>query len=322
MIPIYKKPQGRFYGLEKSWNYLLSTISKKAAEGKQVKVLPKKKFLGVSIAEDLGYLVKAVELAPAYESLPYIPSGSRENILLAFKKVKQRKKDVVAQLGSTSHYLPSIMYGIAMNYVMAIDEAGRLLFARSPLGDLLIKHCDLTHKKMNLKTVLTYFFGGLLAPSYTSVLYLLMNSLQTYDTETIARVLKNKLLVGTAKYWRLYMSLFLEIVDTWYLGKYKRVGVKEVYITPSHSAYRLAKMADMLIDFDTYRKLYVYISKRKGLATEDGFKHLFEGVIVDEAEIEKLLSTHPFLSNITMLVDKLRDQYEWLDNEVTRLLSA
>lgn len=332
MIPIITSKKGRINHVEKSWNYLFTNLSGLIKKGdrsvRKYKLTMyralNKKVKGKSASEHLKPLFKVILEASEYSSLPYIPSGRRVDILYSLKQAGKRKRDTIKSIGGEGYYLPSIMYAIANNYIIAVDEGNRIFIARSPLGDFFVKefgHILKEKDRLTPELILTYILLPALTPSYTSILYLMMNDLRMYDVEAIAKSIETKALTTTTRYKRMYFSMMNEIDNTWFCGKYKGISVKYKFVTPSCFGYQLARAIDSLIEFNTYRKLLLFVSHGKGLPSEGLFKHLFKDITISEDMVKGLVQDHPLLASVSSTIDKLRVHYERIESEISRLAS-
>ncbi|MEM0240974.1 MAG: hypothetical protein QXP29_05880 [Candidatus Nezhaarchaeales archaeon] len=280
-----------------------------------------------TVHDYMDYLVKLIKEITPYSSLSYVPSGSFVNVYSVLRRARLSKK----KLGKD--FVFPLCYGVANGYIMAVEHAGRLYASRSPLGDFLVEVIDSIEReekrrvKAIVKKTLVYLLGGLLVPSRTSLLFILMKDANTDNRIELADHIRSKIFTHQFfHYRRLVLDSLYEIVDTSYLGMLRPEvsGVRGVrkgkYVyTPSNSAYTLARVVDELIDFETYKRVLLYVAGNKGFVREDAFKSVFGGIHVTGDEVEKLISEHPVLSMVSDFIERVKQQYEWLDSELLRL---
>ncbi|MEM4913536.1 MAG: hypothetical protein QW579_04965 [Desulfurococcaceae archaeon] len=277
------------------------------------------------------FLVEIIRNIKPYSSLSYIPSGSFANIYSALRGARISKKKL--KLKKKDKFVFPFCYGVANGYIVAAEYRNILYASRSPLGDLLVEAVEEIEKKEEreeralVKKALAYVLGGLLAPSRTSLLYILMKAANTDNRLELADHIRSKLFSHQFfHYRRLVADTLYEIVDTNYLGMLtpEEIGLKKAkkvkrLFTPSNAAYVLAKMVDELVDFETYKRVLVYVAGGKGFLEEDAFRRVFEGVRVTKDEARKLIAEHPVLSLVSDFVERIKQRYDWLDSEVRRL---
>lgn len=259
--------------------------------------------------QSLGHLVEALRELPEYRSLMYMPSGRLTDLMLGLRLGKAK----------TVHASEPILYGIAGGYIIALSDGDALYAARSPLGDLLVKMLN-KREPGDPKAILSYLLGALLLPSRASFMYLTMKAARSTDPQDIERIMFMHFCKGDYRgYERLALATLIETNDTWYLGKFKSLRVREEYVTPSHAAYALARVFDELVEVEDYLKLLIYVSGRRGMASLEAFRYLFERVRYIESEAEELLEKHPVISQVKDLALALRDGYRELDMEISKL---
>ncbi|MEM4467811.1 MAG: hypothetical protein QXS32_01950 [Candidatus Nezhaarchaeales archaeon] len=314
MLPLAFSPKGGLRYVERSWNDILSYLK---ARGRRITSKRVEEAY-----HRLSYLVRVLHVLPKYKTLEPIPCGCLIDLLFSLKRVRLTKKELLTKVDKP-FYLPSILYGVANGYVIAVKDGNRLYVAGSPLTDLLVEKLESLKKDpIDLKGALSYLFAGLLIPSRASFMYMTMNSIQSTDPQEVERFMKMHVFLGDYRgYERLALATLYELRDTWYLGKFKSVKAKKEYVTPSHAAYTLAKTFNELIGFEDYLRLLRYVSEGKGLASIRAFEDLFSRVSYGEADVKRLLEEHAVISQVKDLIQLLKENYSELDREIGKLSS-
>lgn len=267
----------------------------------------------------LEALIEFIKRLEAYRSLSYISSGSFMHLYITLRRNSIELDKIDVETRADLKYM--ICYAVANEYALAVERENVVYIARSPLGDLLVEAVG--NEKNPVKKAIAFIIGGLLVPSRTSLLYILMNSARTDNIIELASHIKGKLFTHLFFYYRrLPIDTLLEIYDTAHLGKL----IHEEYVrrerhlfTPSHAGYTIAKAVDELIDFETYKPVVLYATGGRGFVQEDALRRAFEDIRVPPARAPKLIAEHPVLSLVSDFIEKIKQRYSELDYEIKKL---
>lgn len=316
------KTTGRVYSVEKSIEHVFKLIEKAMRKNSVKGLRLMKRIKDKPVKAHLQPLLKILELTPQYVAATR-GSGLTSRFLNNYLILEDSRETYLGNIVSKidrKYSIAAIYHGVANNYLYLVSLGRKIHLTRTPVGDLLIEKIGLNSEKITFNTILTYLFSGLLVPSRTSLIFLLTKYLESKDPTLVADNLRRGLFTGEiVNYRKLVLSTLLEIYETGDLCKYIPDPVKcRKYITPTHIAFKLAELFSKVIDFETYRKILLYVSGNRGFTTEEFFKPIFKDVHIDEHEIEVLISSNVILRRIEKSINIIRENYEKVNEELLK----
>lgn len=297
--------KGRIRGFIEAWRVVVDRV----AMGKPLGY--GKKTYGVSIRDVIESSTKLVKASSSYSSIPVVSSSRYVDLYRYAKNWASLHKLVSEYRLSPSLCLPSLLAGVAQGYVIVI-KTNRLGVARTFLGDYLVNE-GLFDQKDLVDRAIAYLIPSLYIPSRTQLMYLLMKSVDSLDPEVLASALRSMLFTGgLMDIEKLALVTYLELDETGFFEKY---GAEKNLLTPTYFAYLLAQLLDRIMDFDTFKKTYLYVTRGKGLASTPAFKKLFEKTTVDESVLKEL-EVKPGGDVMRRVIESIAKSYEKIQREV------
>lgn len=308
MSHLIMKKKGRVRGFIEAWRLIIN----RAVEGRRLHY--GKKVLGVAVKDVVESSVKTVEASSSYSSIPVVSSSRYVDLYRYVRNWVSIKRLTYEYRIPRSLTTASVLSGVAQGYLLA-TRTNRLGIARTFTGDYLINH-GLFQQEDIVDLALAYLIPSLYVPSRTQIMYMLMKSVNSTDPEVIANALRSMLFTGTLiGVEKLALTTYLELEETGFFEKYSG---KRVLYTPTYFAYVFAQLLDKLMDFSTFRRTYVYVAGRRGLATISAFKNLFEKIIVDEHVLEELVAK-PKGDFIRKVLEMLAGEYDEIHREAVKI---
>lgn len=312
MTYLIMRREGNIDGFIKAWELITSRL----VEGKRL--ISRKKIRKITVGEVITNSINTVKASTSYTSIPVVTSSRYVDLHYYVKNwicLTKLKKILGEYKISASLVTPSVLAAIAQGYLLAI-RTNRFGITRTFLGDYLVNIGLLEHRDIT-ELALNYLILSLYVPSRTQLMYVLMKISNSTDPEDITNSLRSLLftgrLVGIKK---LALTTYLELEETGYFEKYFS---RKTLVTPTHFAYVFAQLLDKLIDFDTFRKTYVYITRGGGLVTVPAFKELFEKTIVDEHVLD-VVGSKPVGKAIVGVLKELARNYEQIYRETIKIV--
>lgn len=308
MLYLIMRRKGRIHGFITAWRLAVERL----ALGKSIGY--GRKIYGVLIRDVIENSIKLVKTSSPYSSIPVVSSSRYVDLYRYVKNWVSVSKLVHEHSLSSTLSTPSLLLAVAQGYVIVV-RTNRLGIARTPLGDYLVSK-NLLDLRDATDLALTYLIPALYIPSRTQIMYLLMKSVNSTDPEVLAKALRSILFTGgLIDVEKLALATYLELDETGFFEKY---NVKKRFYTPTHFAYLFAQLVDKVIDLDTFKKTYVYVTGRKGFTTASAFKKFFENTIVDKDVLDEL-EAKPRGKTIRRIIESLAENYEEIRREMIKL---
>ncbi len=219
----------------------------------------------------VSQLLRLVEILPAQVFLASqtIPALRRAGVKpISIKKISK-------EAGTSEGRLRGLLFlSTATGHLTPFTCGAKPCYAVSPLGELF-KDVAREFREDPRAVALTFTLSSLLVPTRVQLFYFAMKGAGTDKPDDLYSTLHSKVFAGEIKRYRL---LYLDVLqEMYYTDNFREKDVK----TPSEFAYEFAKRLDTVVDFETFKTVFICA---KGV--QEGFDYLFRGAYCREEVFE------------------------------------